>query len=292
MAVRPFRLSLIVAALAAGIGAAAAGPREALLIGSDALGARLGKSEVVLLDAEAASDYQRAHIPGALNLPYMELEDADENAKTGRPIFPQLAATKLGELGIRNDAEIVVYDSGNGRGASAIWYILRYIGHDNVRVLDGGFRKWIKEGRPVSQELPAPAKTRYVLKTPRADWVLTTAQVQAGKARLVDARSIAEFAGKEDGGARQSGHIPGAVSFPWERLAGTVATFQDDATMRRELARAGLSPDKEIVTYCNPGLGRSTFLLLAMTLLGYEKVTVYPGSYLEWASDPSRPVAR
>jgi thiosulfate/3-mercaptopyruvate sulfurtransferase len=286
---------LRVACLAAWLAVASpaiADSRATLLIDTAGLAARLGQSGVVLIDAENAADYARAHIPGAVHLYYMDLEDAEENAKTGRPIFPQVAANRLGELGIGRDTEVIVYDSGNGRAASAVWYILRFINHDKVRVLDGGFRKWLKEGRPVAQDAVAPAKTRYILEDVRADWTLSTRDVTAGTGRLVDARSIAEYAGKEDGGARQAGHIPGAVSFPWDRLAGAIATFKDETTMREELAKAGLTSDKDIVTYCNPGLGRSTFLLLAMTLLGYDRVKVYPGSYLEWASDPARPIAR
>jgi thiosulfate/3-mercaptopyruvate sulfurtransferase len=271
---------------------ATAEPRQDLLIETVELAGRLAKGDFVLIDAEPAEAYARAHIPGAVNLYYMDLEDAEENAKNGRPIFPQMAANRFGDLGVAANSAVVVYDSGNGRGASAVWYILRYIGHERVRVLDGGFRKWVREGRPVSQDVPKLGKARYALGTPRADWALTTEQVSTGKGILVDARALAEFAGKESGGARQAGHIPGAVSFPWDRLADRLATFKSDAAMRKALADAGLTPEKEIVTYCNPGLGRSTVLLLALTLLGYDKVKVYPGSYLEWAADPSRPIAR
>lgn len=271
---------------------AMAGARDAIMIDTASLFQRMTKAGVIIVDTESATDFARARIPGAVNLYYMDFEDAEENAKTGRPIFPQLAATKFGDVGITNDTEVVVYDSGNGRAASAVWYILTFIGHEKIRILDGGFRKWVKEGRPVSQESSTPSKVRYVVKRTRPDWVLTTGQVQNGKASIVDARSLAEYAGKDSGGARQAGHIPGALSLPWDRLAGTLATFKDDASLRRELEKAGLTKDKEIVTYCNPGLGRSTFLFLAMTLLGYDKVKVYPGSYLEWASDPARPIAR
>lgn len=271
---------------------AMAGARDAIMIDTTSLSQRMTNAGLIIVDAESATEFARARIPGAVNLYYMDFEDAEENAKTGRPIFPQLAATKFGDVGITNESEVVVYDSGNGRAASAVWYILTFIGHEKVRILDGGFRKWVKEGRSVSQESSAPSKVRYVVKRTRADWVLTTEQVQSAKAAVVDARTLAEYAGKDAGGARQAGHIPGAVSLPWDRLAGTLATFKDTASLRRELEKAGLTKDKEIVAYCNPGLGRSTFLLLALTLLGYDKVKVYPGSYLEWASDPARPIAR
>jgi len=261
---------------------------SALLSTAD-LAASLDKTR--LIDAENAENYARAHLPGAVNLYYLDLEDAEENAKSGQPIFPRLAASKLEALGIARDTPVVVYDSGNGRAASGVWYILRFIGHEDVRVLDGGFRKWLKEGRPVTQERPAPAKAVYDVK-PRADWALKTEALTPKKALILDARSIAEYAGKEDGGARQAGHIPGARSLPWDLLAGAVETFKPAEEMRRVLAQAGVTPEREIVTYCNPGIGRSTFLLMALEELGYAKVKVYPGSWIEWAADPARPIER
>ncbi len=266
---------------------------DSVLIDTTALAEWISEGELVLIDAENPINYSRAHIPGAINLHYLEFKDAEENARTGRPVFPQLVANKLGGLGVSHDAGLVVYDSGDGRAASSLWYILKFVGHEDVRVLDGGFRKWIAEGRPVGQETPPRPKLRYIVgKAPRADWALTSEEMRAGKAVLVDARSVEEYAGRKNDGAGRPGHIPGAISFPWDRLAGPLATFKDEAALRRALEQAGLAPDKEIVVYCDTGLGRSTFLLLSATLLGYEKLRIYPGSYLEWAADPARPVAR
>lgn len=248
-------------------------------------------ARVRLIDAENAENHARAHLPGAVNLYYLDLEDAEENAKSGLPITPRLAASKLEALGIARDTPVVVYDSGNGRAASGVWYILRFIGHQDARVLDGGFRKWLKEGRPVTQEAIVPKKAVYHVQ-PRQEWALKTEALTAGKPLLLDARSIAEYAGKEDGGAKQAGHIPGARSLPWDLRAGPVETFKPAEEMRRVLAQAGVTPDKEIVAYCNPGIGRSTFLLMALEQLGFEKVKVYPGSWIEWASDPARPIER
>lgn len=264
---------------------------SSFLISTGELAAELAQGRVRLVDAENADNYTRAHLPGALNLPFLELEDAEENAKTGLPIFPRLAASKLESLGITRNSDVVVYDAGDGRGASAVWYILNFIGHDKVRILDGGFRKWLKEGRVVTQDVPHPVKATYV-PLPRADWAVKTQELATSPALRVDARSIAEFSGKESGGARQSGHLPGARSFVWNQLSGDLATFKDKAAMRKALTQAGLTPDKEIITYCNGGLGRSTYLYAALKLLGYEKVKVYPGSWIEWAADPARPIER
>jgi thiosulfate/3-mercaptopyruvate sulfurtransferase len=259
------------------------------LIDSDTLAARLG--EVVVIDAESPQDYARAHLPGAVNLHYLELEDEEENAKTGLPIFPQLAASKIGALGVANDSEVVVYDSGNGRAASALWYILRFVGHERVTILDGGFRKWLAEGRPLTQQAPVPEKAVYKPQ-PNQAWALPTAELHSGDSLVVDARSIAEYSGKEDGGARRAGHIPGAVSFNWDRLSGDLKTFADESAMRAALEQAGITPEREVITYCNGGIGRSTFLYAALTRLGYDRVRVYPGSWNEWAADPARPIER
>jgi len=261
------------------------------LVSTDELAAELAQEQVRLVDAEGAENYARAHLPGAVNLPYLDLEDAEENAKTGLPIFPRLAASKFEALGIARDTPVVVYDSGNGRGASAVRYILRFLGHPDARILDGGFRKWLKEGRPVTQEAPQPVKATY-LAQPNLDWALKTDTLMDRNALILDARSIAEYAGKDAGGARQAGHIPGAKSLPWTLLAGEINTFKAPEEMLRVLLDAGVTPDREIVTYCNPGIGRSTFLSMALESLGYDKVKVYPGSWIEWAADPIRPIER
>jgi thiosulfate/3-mercaptopyruvate sulfurtransferase len=262
-----------------------------ILVGTAQVAEQMKAGKLRLIDAENGESFARAHLPGAANLHYLDLEDAEENAKTGLPIFPQLGASKFAALGITRESDVVIYDSGNGRGASAVWYILRFLGHERVRILDGGFRKWLKEGRPVTQDVPTYARASYVPK-PRADWALKTQQIDTSRMLVLDARSLGEFTGKDLGGARQGGHIPGARSFPWTQLAGELASFKSPAEMKRILEGAGITPDREIVTYCNPGLGRSTFLLAALTLAGYDKVMVYPGSWLEWAADPARTIER
>lgn len=261
------------------------------LVSGETLAAELKQGKLRLIDAESAADFSRAHLPGAVNLPYLELEDAEENAKTGQPIFPQLGASKFAALGIAPASDVVVYDGGDGRAASAVWYILRFLGHEKVRILDGGYRKWLKEGRPLTQETVKPAKATYAPK-PRSDWALKTADLDPKRQLVLDARGLGEFAGKESGGARQGGHIPGAKVFPWTQLTDATASFRSPAEIRKILVAAGIAPDREIVTYCNPGIGRSTYLLAALTLAGYEKVKVYPGSWIEWASDPARPIER
>lgn len=292
MTIKHMFRSFSILLLLGGTTAAGAAPQEELLITTEKLAALLEKHRLVLLlDAENPEKYARAHLPGAVNLHYLDLEDSEENAKSGLPIFPQLAATKFGAVGIANDTEVVVYDAGDGRAASAVWYVLRFIGHEKVRILDGGFRKWLHEGRPVTQAIPAPVKATYK-PAPRKEWAVPTGSLKRDRQLIVDARSIAEYTGKEDGGARQAGHIPGAVSFPWDRVAGEHATFKNPKAMRAALERAGITPEREVVTYCNGGLGRSTYLLAALTLLGYDKVQVYPGSWQEWAADPARPIER
>ena len=185
-----------------------------------------------------------------------------------------------------------MYDCGDGRGASAVRYILHSSATSRVRVLDGGFRKWLKEGRPLTQATPQAGQGRSMWRKPRNDWAVKTEALAGRSAVMLDARSIGEYTGKDAGGARQAGHIPGAKSLPWTLLAGDLATFKDAAAMKRVLAAHGVTPDREIVTYCNPRPGALHLPPMALDSLGYDKVRVYPGSWIEWASDPARPIER
>lgn len=277
----------------------AAGPVTAdPLTSTDELAKELNnETGIVLLDAEDVDLFERAHIPGAVNLHYLDFEDAEENEESGRPIFPQLAANLLGEAGVEADSEVVIYDRGDGRAASALWYILEYLGHEKVRVLDGGFARWIAEGRQVTQDTPAPDETDYELSgEEKTAWHLKTEELQGlvdeSEVTVVDARSVLEYTGQERGGAPRAGHIPGAVHLPWDRLAGKNTVFRPEEELREILDEIGLEPDDRIVTYCNPGLGRSTYLLLALHRLGYESVQVYPGSWHEWGGNPNLPIER
>ena len=225
---------------------------------------------------------------------------------------PERFARVMGRLGIGDDTLVVAYDDwGLPVPAARLWWALSYYGHDRVRVLDGGLRKWLAEGRPVTAEVPLPAPASFTPR-PRPEWIASKEEVAAALGRpevaIVDCLFPELYHGTEghEWGQRP-GHIPGAVNVPYpatadpalagasreevaaRRAAGRLLTYAHPETLRALYAAAGVTPDREVITYCGRGYAASCGLL-ALKLLGYERVRLYDGSWTEWSADPSLPV--
>ncbi len=190
----------------------------------------------------------------------------------------------------------IIYDGGEGAIASGVWFALEFFGHEKVKVMNGGFRKWLKEGRPVTQEAPKVVKKKYVA-TPRPERVVNRKWVKKNmhekNTLLLDARSVDEFTGKDLlPGIKRGGHIPGAVNLDWINLSDKVKTFKSAEDIKAILAKAGIAPETRVISYCQQGTGRATFVGLAMKLVGYENVVEYMGSWQDWSTDPNLPVAK
>ena len=145
--------------------------RPDLLIETAELAKVLNDPNVRLIDAVDSSLYRRAHIPGAVNLFYLDLAQIEERKKSGLPLSTEDAERVFGEAGIDEKTPVIVYDGGEGPFASGVWYVLTAFGHPNVRVLNGGFRKWLQEGRPSNQEVSQVEKRRFVAR-PQSDWMV------------------------------------------------------------------------------------------------------------------------
>lgn len=269
--------------------------RPGLLVETAELAKVLNDPNVRLIDAVDPTLYGRAHIPGAVNLFYQELNKLEEKKKSGLPLSPEEAEKVFGEAGIDEKTPVIVYDGGEGPFASGVWHVLTAFGHPNVRVLNGGFRKWLKEGRPITQEVPKVEKRRFVARPQsdlmvKADWMVKN----LGNKDLIvlDARSFKEYIGEDLRGVARGGHIPGAVHLEWVKVADKLETFKAADKLRQVFEERGITRDKELVTYCQNGVGRATDLLLALRLIGYDKVRLYTGSWQEWANDPSLPIEK
>jgi thiosulfate/3-mercaptopyruvate sulfurtransferase len=177
---------------------------------------------------------------------------------------------------------IVVYDDYFSAFAGRFYWVMRYHGHDEVRVLDGGYKKWSSEGRPVTAEVPsfAPATFRARVRPE----IRRVADQVLGAELLVDARPPAQYAGQASA-AKRAGHIPGAKNVHYATL------IREDGTMRskEELAQVFGALPGEVVLYCNGGV-TATVPLMALHRLGREDVALYDGSWNEWGNDPSRPI--
>jgi thiosulfate/3-mercaptopyruvate sulfurtransferase len=241
--------------------------------------------------------YQAEHIPGAI---YAHLERDLSGpiiaGKTGRHPLPdpdRFAATLSG-WGIGPATQVVVYDDGNGSVAARLWWMLRWMGHDAVAVLDGGWAEWKREGRPTRLGVETREPGRFVAH-PRPELVAPLEEViaLAGAAdhRLIDARSSERYRGEVEPIDAKAGHIPGAVSGPFAGNLGSDGRFRSSAELRqRFVSLLGETPAEQTVVYCGSGV-TAAHNLLALAHAGLGDARLYPGSWSEWITDPERPIA-
>jgi thiosulfate/3-mercaptopyruvate sulfurtransferase len=256
--------------------------------------------EIAGLGQDDMPAYKAGHVPGAACWRWKDMLWDDR--KRDFP-DPELFARRMGEAGITNDTLVVVYGEDVQFGIYA-WWALRYCGHDNVRVLDGGRYRWTAEGRPLEQQVPPrPAAMSYypVARRPRMrimrDEVL--AALDDGTTRIVDARSPEEYRGERVGGpggpdvgAVRAGRIPGARHLHYLDLLDATKSFRPAAELRSLVAARGLSAGDAIVTYCRMS-HRATVACFAMTqILGFRNVRVYDGSWTEWGNLVGVPIER
>lgn len=248
-------------------------------------------------EAWGACEYAAAHIPGAL---FAHLGHDLAGPRTGHngrhplPNPPALAST-LGRLGIGDGIQVVAYDQDVAMFASRLWWLLRWMGHDAVAVLDGGFAKWIAEGRPTKSGVEHRA-AREFHGAPRAGMTVDAARVGTlvGRKdwRLLDARAPGRYRGEVEPIDKVAGHIPGAINHPFKSNLTGASTFLDAHDLRESLATSlgGLPPERT-VCYCGSGV-TACHNLLALEHAGLHGAKLYPGSWSEWSSDPSRPVEK
>jgi thiosulfate/3-mercaptopyruvate sulfurtransferase len=279
------------------------------LIGAESLQELLGDERLAVVDCRfdlmrtqaGREAYLTAHIPGAC---YADLNgdlSAPIGLHTGRhPLpHPEAFANRMGALGIGDDAQVVAYDDANGSFAARLWWMLRWVGHDAVAVLDGGFQAWKARGGAV-QSGEGECRARRL--TPRKDAsaaagaVVNAAEVARAlrnpAALLVDARAAERFAGHVEPIDSVAGHIPGAVNHPFSANLGADNRFLPAAELKRRWQErlAGKEPGN-VIAMCGSGV-TACHNLLSLEVAGLPGAKLYAGSWSEWIRDPERPVAR
>lgn len=246
-------------------------------------------------EAWGREQYRVGHIPGAV---YADLNHdlaAERTGANGRHPLPSVAAltAAFSRLGIDPDTQVVVYDQDSGLYASRLWWSLRYLGHDAVALLDGGWAKWTREARPEQSgdESPPP---RVFVPAPRPRTHVTVDEVLRRSAdpatRLIDARGSERFEGREEKLDRVAGHIPGAVNHFYKHNLSPDGTMRPAEELRPtfDALLGGRSPEQAVM-YCGSGVS-ACHNLLAMEHAGLSGTPLYVGSWSEWSADPTRPV--
>jgi len=250
-----------------------------------------------LTDTEAGRRaYAAGHLPGARYAHLDEDLSAPKTGSNGRHPLPDPAvfAQTLGRWGIDAGKQVVVYDDSFGAMAVRLWWMLRWMGHDAVALMDGGLPKWQREKRPMTTDVPAVAPVVFVAQVREGMRVDANAVLAASgnaKELLLDARPEMRFLGEMEPIDPVSGHVPGAVNVPFDDnldLGGTLLAADELREMYEGLL-AGRKAE-EVIHMCGSGV-TACHNLLAMEIAGLPGAKLYPGSWSEWIADPSRPIA-
>ena len=247
-------------------------------------------------DAWGENAYRESHIPGAR---FAHLDRDLSGVRTGRngrhPLpAPDACARLFGRLGIDETKQVVAYDQGPGMYAARLWWMLRWLGHDAVAVLDGGFAAWTREGRPVTAEPLKVVPAAFVARSPAS--TVTATEIEANLSApafvLLDARARERYRGDVEPLDPVARHIPGALNRPYTENLDAEGRFKpaDALAADFDALLAGQAP-ADVVHYCGSGV-TACHNLLAMTHAGRSGARLFPGSWSEWCSDGGRPVAR
>lgn len=273
------------------------------LIQAEELASRLGDPRLRLFDcrfdlarpAYGRSAYRDEHVPGAIHADLNQDLSSPPTPASGRHPLPSPAdiERRLRTWGVNADSLVVAYDDGNGMYAARLWWMLRWLGHDEVAVLDGGMRRWLQLGLPLDEDVPEPAPGNFAARL-RPAMAATAADVLAASGdpscRLVDARAPERYRGEVEPIDRVAGHIPGARNHPFGLSLDAQGRFLPSTALREALTASldGVGPSSTIA-YCGSGV-TACHLLLALEHAGLAGPRLYPGSWSEWSSDPARPV--
>jgi thiosulfate/3-mercaptopyruvate sulfurtransferase len=272
-----------------------------VLVSTDWVAEHLDDPNVRIVESdEDVLLYDMGHIPGAINLDWhTDLQDQVKRDFLDRAGFEEL----MRKNGIGNDTTVVFYGDRNNWYATYTYWLFKYFGHKDARVMNGGRAKWEAEGRPMSRDVPSYPKTTYTAQEPderiRAYRDDVLKQVESGAPALVDVRSVPEYtgevlhmAGYAQEGAQRGGHVLGAKSIPWATAANEDGTFKSPDQLREIYGGKGITPDRNVIAYCRIGERSSHTWFVLRELLGYPDVRNYDGSWTEWGSMVGVPVAR
>ena len=266
--------------------------RVQLLTTPEELRKQLGGSSLCLIDTRPAEKFAQGHIPGAVHFDLFGLSLVDTSPAPLKA-FLHMIHHVLEMRGVGEEKDVVFYEDNSGmRAARGLWF-LEYFGHPKVRVLDGGIQAWKEAGYPVTADAVSPKTARFKI-AERRDLLATADDVldSLGKKNIciVDTRSDDEYMGRNIRAAR-GGAVPGAVHLEWTNNLDSSGKYKFAAELRKMYHDLGVTPDKEVIPYCQGGY-RSAHTYLALRVIGFPKVRNYLGSWGEWGNRADLPIEK
>ncbi|PLS78310.1 MAG: sulfurtransferase [Chloroflexi bacterium] len=276
--------------------------RPDVLVETDWVAEHLNDPNIRLVESnEDVLLYDLGHIPGAVKIDWVsDLNDPLVRDYLDKERFEALMSQK----GISNDTTVVFYGDKNNWWATYAFWVFQLFGHTNAKIMNGGRKKWIDEGRELSTEVPQYPPTQYTAKE-RSDSEIRAFRDEVLQAlkrddvALVDVRSNDEYTGKKlhmpeypQEGALRGGHIPRAQNIPWATAVREDSTFKSREELEQIYGTKGITPDKDVIAYCRIGERSSHTWFVLKYLLGYDKVRNYDGSWTEWGNSVGLPIEK
>ncbi|MFQ5951446.1 MAG: sulfurtransferase [Candidatus Geothermarchaeales archaeon] len=260
------------------------------------------KVRVAEVDFDPEANYKLGHAPGAVLFDWKK----DFNEPVRRDILTREALGELlGRSGVSEDTTIALYGDFNNWFATFAFWVLKYYGVEDVKIVNGGRQKWLEEDRPVTKEVPTYPKTEFKVSEPDErirvylDYASSSLAYLPEQKILVDVRSPAEFTGEilappefPNEGGQRGGHIPGAVNIPWSKAVNEDGTFKSAEELKSIYEPEHVTPEKEVITYCRIGERAAFSWFVLKYLLGYPNVRNYDGSWSEWGNLVRQPIEK
>ena len=235
-----------------------------------------GNKNLVVIDASKADSYSKTHVKNAVNIPYKTLNK--EGEIEGMLKSPEELAAIFSKKGVSESKTIVVYDGGSQKYSSRVYWVLKYLGAPNVKILHKDMNQWRKSRVPITKMPTKIAKATFTPKVNAAVYA-DMAFVKSGNAILIDARTTEEFDGTSE---KSAGHIPGSINMGYKEVLTASEAFKSKAELEKVIAQYKLTADKPIVVYCNTGVIATVIYVALTDIMGWANVKVYDGAYKEW----------
>ena len=256
------------------------------------------KVRVAEVDYDPTANYTLGHVPGSVLIDWK----ADINDPVTRNIVTKQACESLLQrVGVNDDTTLVLYGDFNNWFAAFAFWVFKYYGYKDVRLMNGGRKKWLEEDKPVTKDIPSHAKGNFKASEPDSSIRVFLRYVRdtLGSKILVDVRGPKEFTGEilappeyPTEHAQRGGHIPGAVNIPWGQAVNEDGTFKSADELQKLYQSKGVAADKEVISYCRIGERSSHTWFVLKYLLGYPNVKNYDGSWTEWGNMIDNPIER